>query len=387
MLLESEIKTLKEEIEKGVKDPRREWGNKRHRLEEIIIIALCSTLSCGEDFDDMEEFGKDREPWLRGFLELANGIPHGDTFRRVLERIESAALSGALNAWLEDVRGREGGRSINIDGKTMRGSGRGGGAARHVVSAWVDEKGVTLGEVAVEEKGNEIAAMAELLDMFDIRGDVVTIDAMGCQSAMAGKIHAKGGDYVLALKDNQATLHGEVASYFDWLERETPCGEDSEKWPGESEKGHGRIERREVTVASAHWLAADERKRWPGLRTLVRCRRLGERGGKATESVRHFISSCPMDAKAMAALVRGHWAIENGLHWTLDVVFGEDSAQASKGNSPLNMNVLRKTALSLLKPAVTPTRLSLRKKMMKAARDTAFLSALLNNSWPPLSKK
>ena len=371
-----DIQRLKGEIAK-VEDPRRDWGNKRHELGDILIIGLCSIVSCGEDFVDMEEFGNDREEWLRGFLGLPNGIPDSDTFRRVFERVDPAALSRCLNAALDNARRR--GRNVNIDGKTICGSRNAAHGAYHVVSAWVNENNITLGELATGEESNEIAAVPELLDTLDIEGDTVTLDAMGCQTGIAAKIRERKADYVLALKDNQPALHGEVARYFDWIERERPAGERFERWEGPPEKDHGRIERREVTAAPADWLDASERKRWAGLRTVVRCRSVRELGGERSVTVRHYLSSLGADAEALAGVIRGHWAIENGLHWALDVTFREDAARARKDNSPLNMNVLRKTALSLLKAAAAPkSRLSVRKKMMKAARDPDYLGVIIN---------
>jgi len=192
--MEMRISKLKEEL-KGITDPRRRWGNKRHKLEDILIIGLCSVISCGEDFVDMEEFGRDREEWLRGFLELPNGIPDSDTFRRVYERIEPNALAKSLNKWLDNT-GNAGGRNVNIDGKTICGSASTEHKAYHVVSAWVSENSITLGELAVAEKSNEITAIPELLDLIDIDGDIVTIDAMGCQADIAQKIRERGADYV-----------------------------------------------------------------------------------------------------------------------------------------------------------------------------------------------
>ena len=367
-----DIENLRERI-KGIKDPRRAWGNKRHKLEDLLIIGLCSTICCGEDFVDMEEFGRDREEWLRNFLELPNGIPDSDTFRRVFERIDPSTLAKSLNGWLENAE-RSGGRSVNIDGKTIRGSGNVWHNAYHVLSAWVDENAITLGELAVESKQNEITAIPKLLDLIDIAGDIVTIDAIGCQVDIAKKIRSKEADYVLALKDNQESLHEDVKDYFDWLEGEQHTGEVYERWKSKVEKCHGRIETREILITSAHWL--ENRERWQDLRTLIRYRCTREIDGVKTVSVRHYISSFETNAESFGAIIRGHWAVENQLHWVLDVIFREDGGRARKDNSPLNLNVLRKIALTVLKK-ISFGRLSLRKKMMKAARDTNFLAQLL----------
>lgn len=370
--MEVEIRRLQEEIAK-IQDPRRDGGNKRHKLEDIIVIGLCSVMSCGEDFVDMEEFGKDREEWLRGFLELPNGIPDSDTFRRVFERLDSVALAESLNAWL-DRGGSSGGRSVAIDGKTICGSKNATHKAYHVVSAWVTENEITLGEIAVEEKSNEITAIPELLDLIDIEGDVVSIDAMGCQREIAQKILEKKADYVLALKENQPDLHEAVYTYFDWLEKEKPSDAAYDLWTSGIEKSHGRIERREIALARADWL--EQKDAWAGLSCIVRCRSIREVGAERTISDRYYISSFDTSAANFAQLIRGHWSIENQLHWMLDVVFREDAARARKNHSPLNLNVLRKIALSLLKK-LPFGRLSVHKKMLKASRDPAFLSTLL----------
>lgn len=369
-----DIRWLKENLEE-VKDPRRGYGNLRHKLVDILVIGLCSVICCGEDFVDMEEFGKDREDWLRGFLELPNGIPDSDTFRRVYERVVPAALAKALNAWLAYER-RSGGRRVNIDGKTIRGSENEEHDAYHVVSAWVKENAITLGELGVEEKSNEIKAIPDLLDLIDIEGDVVTIDAMGCQTDIAKKIREGKANYVLALKDNQPTLHEDVREYFDWIEEEKPKDEQYEVWKSKVEKCHGRIETREILTASADWL--EEKAEWEDLCKIVRYRCTREINGIKTVSIRHYISSFDTTAENFGEIIRGHWSIENQLHWMLDVAFREDDAKARKDNSPLNLNVLRKIALSALKN-VAIGRLSVRKKMMKATRDQNFLAHLVFN--------
>jgi len=356
-----------------VKDPRRQWGNLRHKLEDILIIGVCSVICCGEDFVDMEEFGRDREEWLRGFLELPNGIPDSDTFRRVYERVEPQALAKSLNSWL-DATGSTGGRSVNIDGKTMCGSENSEHSAYHVVSAWVGENNITLGELAVDEKSNEITAIPELLDFIDIEGDIVTIDAMGCQTDIAKKIREKKADYVLALKDNQPTLHEDVKDYFDWIENENPKSETIDRWKSKPEKSHGRIETREILTAPANWLEGKEE--WTDIQSVIRYRCTREVDGTKSVSVRHYISSFDTNAENFGDIIRGHWSVENQLHWMLDVVFREDDAKNKKDSSPLNLNVLRKIALAALKK-IPVGRLSIHKKMMKAARLPAFLAQLL----------
>jgi predicted transposase YbfD/YdcC len=321
----------------------------------------------------MEEFGKDREEWLRGFLELPNGIPDSDTFRRVYERVNPTALAGSLKGWLENKE-NSGGRNVNVDGKTIRGSRGKEQSARHVISAWVAENNITLGELAVDEKSNEITAIPELLDLIEVAGDIITIDAMGCQIDIAAKIREKEADYVLALKDNQEILHEDVRDYFDWVEKEQPASESIDRWKSKPEKGHGRIETREILTAPADWL--EQKEDWVDIQTLIRYRCTREIDGVKTVSVRHYISSFDTSAENFGDIIRGHWSIENQLHWMLDVIFREDDAKAKKDNSPLNINVLRKFALAALKK-ISVGRLSVRKKMMKAARDPFFLAQLL----------
>jgi len=306
-------------------------------------------------------------------LELPNGIPDSDTFRRVYERVDPIALAKTLNTWLGNA-GNSGGRSVNIDGKTICGSKNAEHKAYHVVSAWVAENHITLGELAVDEKSNEITAIPELLELVDIEGDIVTIDAMGCQTAIAAKIREKGADYVLAVKDNQARLHEDIADYFDWLEKDSPKDEPCNSWKSKFEKCHGRIESRQILVAQANWL--ERKEEWADIQTVIRYRCTREIDGVKTTSVRHYISSFDTCAEGFGDIIRGHWSIENQLHWMLDVIFREDGASARKDNSPLNLNVLRKIALATLKKS-SLGRLSIHKKMMKASRDQNFLATLL----------
>lgn len=219
-----DIMKLKESLG-GVSDPRREWGNYRHKLMDILVIGLCTVICGGEDFEDMEEFGTERIQWLKGFLELPNGIPDSDTFRRVFERVDSQELMVCLQQWLLEAV-ESGGRLVNIDGKTICGSGkRGDHSALHVVSAWVHETEMVLGQIPTDEKSNEITAIPKLLDLVDVEGDIVSIDAMGCQMEIAKKIREKEANYVLAVKDNQPTLHEDIQEYFQWLENEAPRDE------------------------------------------------------------------------------------------------------------------------------------------------------------------
>jgi predicted transposase YbfD/YdcC len=213
-----------------------------------------------------------------------------------------------------------------------------------------------------------------LLDLIDVSGDIVTIDAVGCQKEIAAKIREKKADYVLAVKDNQEILHEDISDYFDWIEKDTPKSEVVDSWKSRPEKGHGRIERREILTASADWL--EQKNDWADIQTIIRYRCTREIDGEKSVSVRHYISSFDTTAENFGAIIRGHWSIENKLHWMLDVVFREDSCKAKKQNSPLTLNILRKIALPIVNK-IKIGRLSVRKKMLKASRDYNFLSRII----------
>jgi predicted transposase YbfD/YdcC len=359
-----QIQKLKEEI-KQVKDPRRTYGNLRHKLEDIIIIGLLTVTSIGEDFTDMENFGKEREDWLKTFLELPEGIPDSDTFRRVFEKLNPNELSKCLNKWLEINRGK--GTIVGIDGKTIRGSGNAEHKAYHVVSAWVAENQITLGEIKTDEKSNEITAIPILLDMIEVEGSIITADAMGCQKDITKKITEKNADYVIGLKGNQETLHDDVVLYFQDFAGD--CEKNETK-----EKGHGRIEKREYFIETKiDWLV--QRTDWSNLNAIGMVKSTVEEKSVVRHETRYFITSLT-NIVDFGNAVRKHWSIENQLHWCLDVAFREDSARAKKDNSPLNMNVLRKTALSLLKKT-DMGRIGLRKKMFKAALNCSVLQNIV----------
>lgn len=352
-----------EKLEK-VTDTRRQWGNLRHKLVDIIFIGLVSVICGGTDFEHMEDTGHGKYEWFKKYLELPNGIPDSDTFRRVFERIDPKELGEVLRDLVE-VKGS----TVAIDGKTICGSGNDKHKAYHVVSAWVAEHQITLGQLATEEKSNEVTAIPELLDMLDVKGSTVTIDAMGCQKQIAAKICEKKADYVLGLKGNQASLLSDVKLYF---ETEVSTCKDRT-----FEKDHGRIEEREYYLETGiDWLS--QRADWANLRGIgmVRTSVTNLKTGESTQECRYFITSLT-DIRRFANAVRKHWSIESQLHWQLDVSFGEDAARARKDNSPLNLNILRKQALSLLNQADFGKRVSLRRKMSRAAMDNSALDLVL----------
>jgi predicted transposase YbfD/YdcC len=253
----------------------------------------------------MEEMGRDREQWFRQFLELPHGIPDEDTFRRIFERLNPGALMKCLQDWLGEMR-EAGGRRVAIDGKTICGSGKPGEhKAIHMVSAWVNENNLVLGQVATEEKSNEITAIPKLLDLIDVSGDTITIDAMGCQKEIVKKIRAQKAHYVLAVKENQPLLYQEIKEYFEWLDDETTTELPEDVWESEVENGHGRIEQRRIrTVVDTGFLSG--KKGWKDLTTIIECRGTRMVGDKTSVSVRYFISDKDIPAEEFGKDIRGH---------------------------------------------------------------------------------
>jgi predicted transposase YbfD/YdcC len=336
----------------AVPDPRRQCKNLRHPLVDVLVVGFCGVLCGCDDFVEIEEFGRAKEDLFRRFLELPHGVPSHDTFRRVFQAVCPQALQRCLIRWLQGVRqaaqpGAEG-EVIAIDGKTLRRTfDRAGGlGALHLVSAWASANGLTLGQVAADAKSNEITAIPRLLELLDLQGCVVTIDAAGCQKDIAGQIVAKGADYVLALKENQPTLYEQVSDYFlERLGEEGPGGK-LRRWR-QVEEGHGRTETREVFVAPA----TEAMGAWAGLASVVLViRRCADHAtGQTSDEVRYFISSLPAKVKRLARAVRQHWGIENGLHWVLDVAFNEDRMRQRDRNGAENLALLNRLAVSLLR--------------------------------------
>jgi predicted transposase YbfD/YdcC len=313
----------------------------------------------------MEEFGKIRKEWLGKFMIIENGIPDKDTFRRVFERLNPSEVAQCLYGWLEDRDTTE--KTVNIDGKTIRGSKSAEHKAYHVVSAWVSENQITLGEIVVDEKSNEITAIPKLLDLVDVEDATVTIDAMGTQTKIAEKIIEKKADYTLALKGNQSDLHDDVKLYFE--------NQEMNAQTSTLEKDHGRIEKREYFLETdIDWL--EQKADWKGLRAIGAVRSKVSENKTTRIETRYFITSL-VDVKRFADSVRKHWSIENQLHWQLDVTFHEDNAKARKDNSPLNWNVMRKTALPLLRNADVGKKQSVKRKMFMAALDPSLLDIIL----------
>lgn len=328
-------------------DPRIE-RHKQHQLIDILTIAICAIISGADNWVEIEEFGKAKIEWLRGFVELPNGIPSHDTFGNVFARLCPKQFQECFLTWVRAVFEVTQGQVIAIDGKCVRRShdrGR-GKAAIHMVSAWACDNRLVLGQVKTDEKSNEITAIPQLLRVLELKGCIVTIDAMGCQTAIASQIVAQGGEYVLALKGNQSSLHDDVRTFF--ADPELAKDPDLTIHTHETTDGdHGRVEiRRYRCTSDLDWL--EQRDRWAGLRSICAVESERHIGDEIHREVRHFIGAIPDDPKLWAYATRGHWGIENDLHWRLDVVFREDESRVRKGHADENLAVVRHIALNLL---------------------------------------
>jgi len=362
----------------ALEDPRVE-RTKLHPLLEVVFIAVCALLSGANDFVGMEKFGNSKRVWLKKYLELPNGIPSHDTFGRVIRAIAPQQFVNCFRSWVATYEEQTNGEQICIDGKTARASLD---RAReqnplHVVSAWATEQGLLLGQVAVDEKSNEITAIPKLLEMLELKGALVTIDAMGCQNEIAEKIHAKGGDDILAVKGNQEHLEEDIIEAFaaadDRRERgQTRSLPDAHESQDDS---HGRKEHRRCEALPVpKTLRSPER--WPGILSICRVTRTYVDKGEEKSEVRYFISTLPAKAKRLATGVRQHWGIENGLHWVLDMVFAEDRSRARLGNGQENMALLRRWALSVQRQNKT-LKGSIEKKRLQTGWDEKNLEKLL----------
>lgn len=368
----------------AVPDPRRQCQNLKHHLVDILVMGFCGVLCGSDDFVELEQFARSKEEFFRRFLELPHGIPSHDTFRRVFQAVSPQALQPCLIHWLHAVRqtaeAAADGEVIAIDGKTLRRTfdrAQGLGAL-HLVSAWATANGLTLGQVAVDGKSNEITAIPHLLTILDLQGSVVTIDAMGCQKEFAAQIVDKEADYVLALKANQPTLYEQVSDYFlRQLEEDNPQGKL--RCHRRVERGHGRTETRETIVAPApkEMIAAGN---WVGLASIVLVIRqcVDHATGKASDEVRYFISSLPPKVKRLAGVIRQHWGIENGLHWVLDVAFNEDRMRQRERQGVENVALLNRLAVSLLRRDKT-VKAGVKCKRKRAGWDDDYLLHLLFN--------
>jgi predicted transposase YbfD/YdcC len=357
-----------------LKDPRINRC-KRHVLGDIITMAICAVIGGADTWKDIATFARRRQTWLQRFLELPNGIPSHHTFRRVFDRLEPLALQHSLVSWLHRCSESLGIRHIAIDGKTLRHSGGGSSGLRqlHLVSAWATEAHLTLGQVATEEKSNEITAIPRLLELLDLHGALVTIDAMGCQKEIAKQIVERGGGYLLTVKDNQEHLKEDILNCFGQAYEDDCANVKYDSYETE-EDGHGRHERRVYEVIYDPE-GIRNREAWPELQVIGKCYSERTVQGKTTYEERYFIGSKPCSAKRYGRVLRNHWGIENGLHWQMDVTFGEDASRIQDRQGGQNFSLLRRLALGLLRQH--PSTGSIRSKRYEAALDVSFLEEVL----------
>jgi predicted transposase YbfD/YdcC len=356
-------------------DPRV-IGRTRHLLIDVIVIAICAVIGDCDDWSDIAQFAQKREAWFRRFLKLPGGIPAHDTFERVFAALDSRAFQRCCLSWLHAVADMLGLGHIAIDGKTLCGSASSKLGPLHVVSAWATQANLTLGQVAVDNKSNEITAIPKLLELLDLHGALLTIDAIGCQKEIAQKIVDGGGDYVLAVKGNQEHLLDDIqATVEQALDGQLDPGVVAEY--STREDGHGRHEERSYVIIQ-HVEGLRDRAAWPSVTTVGMCHYERTVADKVTSGVHYFIGSRRMSARKYAQVLRNHWRIENNLHWQLDISFGEDQSRVQDRRGAENLTLLRKMALSLLKR--NTTKKSIARKRKASALDTDFLEEILRGA-------
>ncbi|MEO6077403.1 MAG: ISAs1 family transposase [Candidatus Andersenbacteria bacterium] len=360
----------------GLDDPRV-IGRTAHKLVDILFLTLCAVLCGMDDWESVEEWGKERLDWLRQFAEFSNGIASHDTISRVFAALDSVTFQACFIKWMVTLCPSLDGQIVAIDGKTARGSHhrRCGKNAIHLVSAFICGHGLTLGQVKTAEKSNEITAIPELIKVLDLKGSIVTIDAMGCQKEIAQAIINKDADYVLALKGNQGTLSKQVKRFFDvteWHNYKTFAS-----WGDHTqEKGHGRTDGRRCVALACDEL--DNIEAWAGLKSVTMVESLRQSNAGFSSEKRYYISSLAPDSAKLAQAIRSHWEIENRLHWCLDVSFKEDASRIRTDHAPENMNIIKKIAMNLLR--LNPLKKSLPKKRLKACLNNDYLAEVLGAS-------
>jgi predicted transposase YbfD/YdcC len=357
-------------------DPRRRTRNKKHRLIDILVIALCGTIAGCQSAVEIAAYGRSKREWLTTFLQLPHGIPSHDTLSRVFQRLDAPKFRDCFVAWVQALHEHTRGQVVPIDGKTLRRSfdSAGGQPPLHLVSAWAAENRLVLGAIPVDDKSNEITAIPSLLEILELSGAIVTIDAMGCQKEIAAKAREKGADYVLAVKDNQPHLYADLSDHFDRVL------EDEEILPrsrrhATREKNRGRAEHR-TYIATPVPEGLRNRAAWRDLTSVGCVVSVVQREGKETVEVRYFISSLKPNAQRLAKAVRSHWTIENGQHWVLDVVFQEDQCRARLDNAAENLALLRRLAMNLMAKEGTK-HASLRVKGRTAGWDDDLMAQIL----------
>ena len=362
-----------------LEDPHTDRG-KRHQLLDIIAMTICAVIGGAEGWCDVELFVKSKYDWFKRFLAMPNGVPSHDTFGRVFAAIDPKQFQNGFMDWMREVSQLARGQVIAIDGKTLRRSHdqSTGKSAIHMVSAWASENSLVLGQIKVDEKSNEITAIPELLDLLEVSGCIVTIDAMGCPKKIARQIVRRGGDYVLAVKENQGRLLADVQDLFS-------CGQRIEfedmkhDFHQTLDKGHGRIENRRCSTIDdpEQLLYVETGRNWPGLRSIGIVTAERRQGGRVSLESRYYISSLAADAQRLLQASRSHWSIENRVHWVLDLSFREDESRVRVGNSAENLSVVRHLALNLLRQDRT-IKASIKSKRKRAGWDNDYLLVILS---------
>jgi predicted transposase YbfD/YdcC len=358
----------------SLSDPRR--GKVTYPLINVVTIALCATIAGADDFVAIADWARQKRDWLGQFLDLSSGIPSHDRFNAIFRALKPGPFERCLVSWITALHEVTAGQLVAIDGKALRQSFDKAGAksALHMVSAWATASKISLGQVAVAEKSNEITAIPELLELLELQGALVTIDAMGCQTEIAEKIVEKQADYVLAVKGNQPTLHTGIMEFLlDHMEDDFARVKVSRHET--REKGHGREEHRTYYVCDVPEDLPD-RGRWKGLKRIGLAISDTVRSGKPCDDVRSYIMSRKLSARGFGAAVRGHWGIENSLHWQLDMSFGEDRSRVRKDHADANMAALRRMALGLLKNEVSK-KVGIKNKRLVAAWNVDYLRQVL----------
>lgn len=358
----------------SISDPRSH-RTRRHDLQAILAVALCATLAGADNWVEVAQFGQMHQSWFARFVPLPSGIASHDTFARVFRILDAQEVERACQCWLQQLAGQVQG-TVAIDGKSVRGSRKGDvPKALHMVSAWAADMGLLLGQRKVDGKSNEIAAIPELLRLLQLRGCIVTIDAIGCQKDIARQLHEQGADYVLSLKENQPHLHAVVQKHFAAL----PSDAQESSTHAESFAGHGRRELRRYRVSPVPAALQRAAAHWPGLCSVVQVVRQRQRTGKpASEELSYYLSSLPghTGADVLAHSIRAHWSVENQLHWSLDVALREDAAQSYKDQGPHNQSLLRRMALQML-TRDTSVKLGLQAKRKRAGWSLPYLEHLM----------
>ncbi|MGU7780707.1 ISAs1 family transposase [Burkholderia sp. PU8-34] len=363
-----------EEAFGGLTDPRSRPSP--HDLQEILFVSLCAILSGADSWVAIQIWGESKLDWLRRYVPLERGIPSHDTFGRVFAALDPLEFEACFVRWMRGLCPALADEVVAIDGKTVRGSRSANQRGIHLVSAWASQLGVSLGQVRTADKSNEITAIPALLDVLLVNGAIVTPDAMGCQRQIAERIVEAGGDYVLAVKDNQSTLLARIRYALDGIERVPDAYRDHTTEHQEVDKDHGRIETRRCIASDILTCWEPDPDLWPGLRSIVMVEATREIGDTKTTERRYYVSSLLPDAARIAQAVRAHWRIENSMHWVLDMTFSEDQCRVRVNNAAQNFAILRRIFRNLLK-ADTTTKAGIKNRRLKAGASDSYRTAVV----------